>query len=308
MWLDHQYKNGNYTVMLFDDGTKVRILDDGETEYKPEFPENIDCCISKKCSIGCKFCYENCTASGEECDPWIMKYLFQIKEYFRPGTEIALGGGALTEMNYFNLTTLLTYLGIYQLRINLTLNAAELFNGSLLAQNLYKDRCSEYIRGIGISYNVKYRDDILRYKKKYPKNVVVHTIYGVTSPEDYQWLAENHFKVLVLGYKNKGRGRINKEQCFNPEYAKWTSENILSYQSKFSTLSFDCLAVEQLNIKEKVEDDIWQTFYMGDDGKFTMYMDAVSKEFAPSSTSEIRYKMEDFGYKIENMFKKIINE
>ena len=39
-----KYNNGNYTVSLFDDGTKIR-----ETEadfFDAEFPENIDCKIT----------------------------------------------------------------------------------------------------------------------------------------------------------------------------------------------------------------------------------------------------------------------
>ncbi len=49
------YKNGNYIVTMFDDGTKIR-----QTKYDdfiPAFPENIDVKLTDKCSIGCPFCF-----------------------------------------------------------------------------------------------------------------------------------------------------------------------------------------------------------------------------------------------------------
>ena len=46
MRLLKKYVNGNYDVFLFDDGTKVRTLHKGETEFKPKHPESIDLCIS----------------------------------------------------------------------------------------------------------------------------------------------------------------------------------------------------------------------------------------------------------------------
>ena len=68
MRLLRKYKNGNYSVLLFNDGTKVRVLDDGETEYKPEYPESIDLCVSHQCSMGCKYCYADCTKDSKSFD------------------------------------------------------------------------------------------------------------------------------------------------------------------------------------------------------------------------------------------------
>ena len=60
------YKNGNYTVTIYDDGTKVRETD--ENEFIPEFAECIDVNLSYKCNVGCKFCYLNCNPKGKEAD------------------------------------------------------------------------------------------------------------------------------------------------------------------------------------------------------------------------------------------------
>ena len=48
------YKNGNYDVYIFSDGTKVRETE--EDDFIPAFSENTDVCLTKKCSQGCVFC------------------------------------------------------------------------------------------------------------------------------------------------------------------------------------------------------------------------------------------------------------
>ena len=41
-----KYRNGNYSVCIFDDGTKIRKTDDDE--FCPDFAENIDLKITDK--------------------------------------------------------------------------------------------------------------------------------------------------------------------------------------------------------------------------------------------------------------------
>ena len=48
-------------------------------------------------------------------------------------------------------------------------------------------------------------------------------------------------------------------------------------------LSFDNLAIEQLNMKRFFTDAGWERFYLGDDFSFSMYIDAVRKEYSPTS-------------------------
>jgi 5,10-methylene-tetrahydrofolate dehydrogenase/methenyl tetrahydrofolate cyclohydrolase len=70
----------------------------------------------------------------------------------------------------------------------------------------------------------------------------------------------------------------------------------------FSVVSFDNLALTQLNVKSLMSKEKWEEFYMGDDGAATMYVDMVKREFAKSSTSTERYPLED---RIETMFEKV---
>lgn len=49
------YRNGNYDVFLFEDGTKIRYTE--EDEFKPAFAENIDVKVTDRCTgTNCQFC------------------------------------------------------------------------------------------------------------------------------------------------------------------------------------------------------------------------------------------------------------
>ena len=47
----HFYKNGNYTVCIMNDGTKIRRTN--EDEFIPAYAENVDV----KCTMGCQWCF-----------------------------------------------------------------------------------------------------------------------------------------------------------------------------------------------------------------------------------------------------------
>ena len=277
------YKNGNYKVFIFDDGTKVRTLDEGETEFKPKFPENIDCKISDLCSIGCAFCSENSSKKGSTIDlkdKQVELFINSLNDW----TEIALGGGALSELPEEVLERLLLIFRYKHMIPSITVNAKELLKED------FRKKIEDYIEinhsiyGLGISYSndPRCKEIMLKMKRAHPANVIIHTIAGITSPEDYLWLKENRFKILVLGYKDMGRG-IGRND-FNQEYFDWIKDNVISLRVTGSTLSLDCLAVKQLEVEKKIPSKDWETHYMGDDGKFTMFADLVKKQYAVSST------------------------
>ena len=113
-------------------------------------------------------------------------------------------------------------------------------------------------------------------------------------------------KLLILGYKHLRRGDdyFNKEKDLIEKNQKWLEDNILELFSHFKVVSFDNLALEQLNMQNKLDKNIWEDCYMGDDGTTTFYIDCVNKQFAQSSTSSLdkRYPLLD---NIDDMFKVI---
>lgn len=161
----------------------------------------------------------------------------------------------------------------------------------------------ELVHGIGISYSsVDYLSDI-KPLLKISDNVVFHVIMGVNTVEDietlYKFCQENNkeCKVLVLGYKHYGMG-INyylKNKTVEDNKYQWYIRLASYFKKNGLTLSFDNLAIEQLKLKRYFTEDAWNTFFMGSDGKYTMYIDGVNQEYAKSSTSPDRVSFNNMG-------------
>jgi hypothetical protein len=80
-------------------------------------------------------------------------------------------------------------------------------------------------------------------------------------------------------------------------------DNIGDIINHFDTVSFDNLAIKQLEVRNIMSAEDFNHFYMGDDGQFTMYVDTVKQEYAVSSVSTERYSYTD--ETIEEMFAKV---
>lgn len=292
-----KYKNGNYTVTIFDDGTKVRSnkLD----FFEPSKPESMDLKISNKCygngSGLCPMCHECSSPEGKHGDILNLPFLDTLLPY----TEIAIGGG--NPLLHPDLVQFLKGLKDRKLIANMTVNQWTFMQSLDYLKSLIDEKL---IYGVGVSLTDP-NDKFIEAVKKFP-NAVVHIINGIVSRESLQKLANNGLKILILGYKEFGRG--------NEFYADSSAEiNILKGQlydilpdvindNWFKCVSFDNLAIKQLDPKRFMGEDEWQEFYMGDDGQFTMYIDAVNREYAMSSTSVERWSITN---DIKDMFEHV---
>ena len=115
--------------------------------------------------------------------------------------------------------------------------------------------------------------------------------------------------MLILGYKELRRGNeyLTKKYATVKYNQLWLYNNLDSLFTKFNTVSFDNLAIEQLDVKRLMSESEWEQFYMGDDGTSTFYIDMVGRQFARSSTAPMdkRYELLD---SVDDMFKIILNE
>lgn len=315
----YEYVNGNYTVKIYEDGTKVRETE--ADEFISEFPENIDIKITDKCDLGCAFCHENSTLDGDNAN-FNHEFLWSLRE----GTELAIGGG-----NVFENEQLTDFLGFCKQRgiiANLTINQSHAFNSSRLGGIEYIDSDLEglqdrnLLNGIGISFNGdskslnrfydwantpdEYRRDGI--SRLNTNNIVIHVINGVHSFEDIMSIADKDRKILILGYKDVRRG---------VEFRKFENNNIISNQKSiydnihkilnaFKVVSFDNLAIEQLEMRRCMTSEQWEEFYMGKDASHTMYIDLVKEEFSMNScTTNKRHKLLST---IDEMFNVVVEE
>jgi hypothetical protein len=290
-----QYVNNNYTVTIYSDGTKIRQYDD-KAIPDPIFPEAIDIKITNRCKNNCNYCYND--SKPDEIDSMHLPALCELLSGLPPGVEIAIGGG--DPLLHPLLLQLLGYLNAKGLIANLTLNQKSLEQHSefmlLMAQQQIP------VVGLGISIVDVNTLDKIKLALQYP-NAVAHLILGVHSLEDIEKVKQVCPRILLLGYKKTGRGKLAYNQKIEDNIIE-IKNNIQQVLSGENVIAFDNLAIEQLGIYHIVDPATWDMFYMGGEGQFTMYIDAVAWKCGPSSY--MLDKMIDIGKErdIKELFKK----
>ena len=289
MKLLSRYKNNNYFVNLFSNGTKTRFTKDDE--FVAEFPESIDFSITDWCDIGCEFCYKGCSTKGKHGDIMNLPFI----DTLIAGSEIALGGGKLT--SHPELVPFLHKLKQKGIIASVTVHQYELENNIEFIEKLINEKL---IYGIGISF--KQMTPILKQFLDTYSNAVLHMINGIHTLEDFK--AVEGYKVLILGYKTCGRGiAYGEENAHGNEVMRLQQDlynELPKMIKKYKVVSFDNLGIVQLEVKRVMSEKEWDEFYMGDDGQFTMYVDAVSEKFSRSSLQEKEFDLMD---NIVDMFK-----
>lgn len=289
-----RYQNGNYTVTL-DLATGTKIRENDLDFFRADFPESMDIKICNKCDMGCPQCHENSTPDGKCGD--IMSESFIDK--LRPYTELAIGGG--NPLEHIDLVPFLEKCKRLKLIPSMTVNQLHFMKNKNFLKYLIEQKL---IYGLGISL-VSVTDEFLEAVKEFP-NVVIHVINGIVTPSQLEFLADEGLKILILGYKQFRRGKDLYEQqggvIEDIKTSLYKSLPQIINENWFDVVSFDNLAIKQLDVQRLMSVEDWEQFYMGDDGSTTMYVDMVNREFAKSSTSTERYPLED---DIVTMFKKI---
>ena len=294
-----RYINGNVRTSIYSDGTKERVTMDDE--FRPTFAENMDIKICNRCSAGCSYCHEGSTPDGKLGDIMDEKFINTL----HPFQEVALGGGNVLE--HPDLIPFLHKLKDKKVIANITLNQVHFEKNLELVKNMIDQKL---VYGLGVSL-VNPTDEFINKIKEFP-NAVVHVINGVVTSKEMLKLADHELKVLVLGYKTLRRGEEyykNKVESIAANQ-QWMYNNLPSLLNKFAVLSFDNLAIEQLEIEKRwreFSDEPWDEFYAGDDGEFTYYIDMVERKFARISTASFD-KRYDLLNDVDEMFRIIQNE
>lgn len=286
------YKNGNYNVILLDDGTKIRF--NNKDYFEPDFAENIDITITERCDGNCDFCYLNCYRLGKHAD--LSQSFFDT---LHRGQEIAINGNDLTHPDLEDFLERMREKGVI---VNITVNQKHFI------KHFYKLKTwsdNKLIFGVGVSLTNPKDAKLYKYLNDIP-NAVVHTIDGILTKSDIDILKQHDIKLLILGYKILGRGDLyydlrKDEIKSNINYIKNNLKEIISY---FNIVSFDNLALEHLDVENQISEEEWEDCYMGNEGSFTFYIDAVNKKFAKSSTELEQFDLLD---NVDDMFRKVVS-
>ncbi len=294
------YENGNYTVSInLNDGTKIREND--LDFFDAAFPESMDLKITNRCTdpLGpgcgnCKFCHENSGPCGKHGDIMSPSFIDKLHPY----TEISIGGGDALEH-----PDLLPFLvKLKQLRIipSITVHQNHFMQNLPLIRKL---RDEKLVYGIGISLVDPDQEGFIDMVKEFP-NAVIHVINGIVTMPQLEILAKSDLKILILGYKEVRRGKTlydNDEERKNIEALKndlYTYLPEIVNDGWFNVISFDNLAIKQLNPQRLMSKSKWDEMYMGDDGidgeqtSASMFVDMVERKFARNSCAPLNERFD----------------
>lgn len=272
-------------VTLFDDGTKIRETDDDE--FRPEYPENCDMTISTVCNNGCKYCYMNCTPDGMNAD--FDKYDFLDNMF--PGMELAINMNFPPHPDLYKFLVRMKEQGVY---VNATINETHFMQPTnrKWLKGLVE---SHLLWGIGVSYVGKSNnEEFIAAVNEFP-TAIVHLIAGLIDSDVMDRLGGHGLKILILGYKDVGRGVKYLLECGSDiiERINWLTEALPDLIDEFKLVSFDNAALDQLRVKKWIDPDVWKERYQGEEGSQTFYIDLVHDCFARDSLTDMSYPIEN---------------
>lgn len=286
-----KYQNGNYTVNIdLNTGTKIR--ENNLDFFDAAFPESMDIKITNRCNMNCPACHEDSKCDGAHGDIMPESFIDRLHPY----TELALGGGNVLEHPDFY--KFLIKCRDLKLICNTTLRQEHFMQNLDFVRKLKDEKL---IYGLGISLSDPWQDGFIEAVNEFP-NAVVHVINGIVTMQELEELRYHNLKVLILGYKEFRRGKKlyetnarNRIDGLKQDLYNYLPEIV--NHGWFNVVSFDNLAIKQLNPQRLMSKEKWNSLYMGDDGidgemtSASMYVDLVKKEFARNSCSKDRFPL-----------------
>ena len=286
MRTSNTYRNGTYVVNINYSGTKTYK----GREFIAEFPDSLDIKITEQCQHNCPFCHESSKLDGNHGD--LKELLLKLKG-LPEGVELAIGGG--NALLHPDLEEFLEQLKEH-FRVALTVHWKDIIDNSSRTK-IQKLEKTGLINSLGVSLADTELSEIIEvsdflHRSSYENPIVFHVIPGITEVKTFKkilWDAFSFSKILILGFKQFGRA--SKKNLPEKEFKEW-KELIQEFQRSAGefvrmnkTISFDNLAIEQLEIKEIFSEDYWKEHYLGDEFTHSMYVDACKKEFGQTSRS-----------------------
>lgn len=279
-----EYKNGNATIKLYDDGTKIMETDDDEFDF--EFASSMDVCISERCDNGCQFCYANCTPDGK-----VATFDWDFLNGIPAGVEMAINMQFPLPDGFEEFLKRMKDQGVI---VNATVNQRHFEKHEEYIAQLVDEHL---LWGIGISL-VKATPEFIAAVKRFD-NAVIHVINGVVTMTDLLMLGDKELKLLILGYKDKGRGiAYHTEANAEVERKQKMLRHLLPvFLHMFKAVSFDNLALKQLKVRKLVTDEEWEEFYMGKEASSSFYINLVNGTYSPSSLDTLELPIGDLDVK-----------
>lgn len=253
-------------------------------------------------------CHENSTIDGKHGDILSPSFLDNLHPY----TELAIGGG--NPLEHPDIDEFLKRCKERKFICNITVNQKHFIENYNKIKNWVDNKL---VYGVGVSF-YRTSNKLIELMQTIP-NSVLHVIAGLIELNDLNFMANNNLKILILGYKQVRRGKdlynnysMHNMINYNIDTLRYYIKHIIK-DKWFSVVSFDNLAIKQLDIKNILSEDQWNEFYMGDDGQdgeqtsASMFVDMVERKFAKNSCApeNERYDLLD---NVEDMYNFLKNK
>lgn len=252
--------------------------------------------VSDKSNVGCRYCHEDSTFVGD-----IAHFEQAFIDTLEAGTELTITGKNIFENPYLE-----DFLKICQQRemsCSIIIEQAALNDYGWVVEK-WVDK--GLIGGIAITFN-GHSDELLEMLntsslKNHKENVVIQVVYGMQSYTSLKSFFNQDLKLRILGCQEFEQAKdCNVKMTYKQELFYTNLPNMMR---AFKEVSFDSLAIKQLDIKRLFISDEWETGQL-EENEVTLYIDMVKGEFASSAQSEKRYPILS---DIEEMVKKVRSE
>lgn len=277
-------ENDYWTLFNKYTGTTVRISFVESKFDKPTYPELIDIKLTGWCSKGCDFCYMDSTTKGVHADfNLIQRMAWQLKE--AKVFQVALGGGEPTmHPEFIKIIRTFRQNGILP---NFTSRSLHWLKNDKLRTEIL-----ELVGGFGFSVsNLAELQELNELLKEHGLNnnhrghrVNVHLVMGTLTQQDFEemltYAAKEHVTLLLLGYKETGRGHTFQQI----PYDSWLVDSILKVkaQNLHPSIAIDTVISEQFEA-QLLNSGVPRWMLAKREGMFSCYIDAVEKKIAKSS-------------------------
>ena len=283
-------KYGFWTIFNKNNGSKIRFSFNNKMEdFIPDrasAPELVDIKLTDYCPFGCSFCYQDSTTSGKDGDmDYIRIIAYKLSKY--KVFEVALGGGEPTLMPGF--VNILKRFKNYGITPNFTTKNMKWLDNNKLMRDIMEN-CGAFAYSISSTQDIAKLYAAMVYNDIPTSRCNIHIVMGTVLQYEFNKMLEDcnkfGFRPTLLGWKNVGRGKKSKPY----DYHWWLTDA----QKHKNPISIDTVLASQYE-QELINANISPHMFHTKDGRFSCYIDAVSRKIGPSSFCE-ESEMVDFEY------------
>lgn len=290
-----EYLNGNYYMVIYDDGTKVRVkVNPDDTSLQPEFPDSLELKITEVTPNGVVL-----------SDILYNQYTSKIKPY----TDVNIV--ACNPLLHPALIKFTESLQLNNVAVDLTISQPDII-ADLTERKVVLELISrDLIRSLNIILTDSTDEKLYNIFDVLAKPVIQVTA-GLVTSEDLDNLANKRIALKIVGYQPTEVYFTDTPTQTTVKYNLDMLQARLCKRCKkpteFSVIGLDLAAAKQLHIVDENEVMVDTTDFIFDHDRQVMYIDLVNKLYSLSVNSNIKLKLPAPPTSITDIFKTLKNE